>query len=721
MVWTGRKPIDPLKDPDYDKDLDELDDFDREGFEEYTKQIQEYSYREVWREITSPYFYGAHCHRSFAFFCLKRLSASAHEPAVRKLVNRHKKEVREYLHFVKTFEKSGLCAKGEGYFPTLSYVISCNRDLHGQVLTLFQRYQAQAAEEFAHKYADRKNVRFRLDTECFHAYQMTMCLLNASEKNPQIRRTLQEMLVRAYPSIADAVKSALGQYGQYHYLPICLPVLLAFHEAFTSEAELFGVTETLMVLFEISAYYRHNAGMLSSKSIADIFFVTNGKVFQDTPTALTGMAANNILGEAKRVMELLAPAYGFKQTSFPTFLGQVLNMIRQEEYSVPQDARLTIDRLESFPKKQLRVLLSGFLVSHAQRYADYVSPYEFEDEDDEDEDDEDDDFGDLDDSDAPSSFEFSRKYYESFSVKLMEDTAYYLTDSMDDCNTGAGAFIGLNPPDGMDSDDREGRSLLDGIIGRLLEKMNRDRQGGQLNRSWDPEEFEYVFKIWTDFADYVDDEFSWMERCEPQESLQTPGLDPKVSLKLKEYDALKEKCQQLESELAKANAEAGNKKALMAENAQLMKQIRSLEKSSEELEKDQKELVALRELLYDLSQESEEETKNISTDEKTKQIAKRLDQTVKGAFLGGHINFQNKIAKYLPSWRRYPPRSFISPDVLRNLDLLVVCTDHLDHATYLSAMANIRNQKCKVFFIHNVNVNLAIEKIGQFEEGATAS
>lgn len=174
----------------------------------------------------------------------------------------------------------------------------------------------------------------------------------------------------------------------------------------------------------------------------------------------------------------------------------------------------------------------------------------------------------------------------------------------------------------------------------------------------------------------------------------------------KEIEALKKKLSQLKSQ-------ESNVKALNAALSAAKKENESLKEQLREEQKNKKELIGLRNYVYEISSEPEKkvlQSNGLSIEE----MAEYLNKNVRGVLLGGHINFHNKLSKYLPDWKKYLPGKYIDNSTLKATDILVFYTDHIDHPSYLSAIANVRNSDCKLLYLHNVNIEYVIKQMYDF-------
>lgn len=148
-------------------------------------------------------------------------------------------------------------------------------------------------------------------------------------------------------------------------------------------------------------------------------------------------------------------------------------------------------------------------------------------------------------------------------------------------------------------------------------------------------------------------------------------------------------------------------KTLLSSISKLEKEKKLLMKKLEEADRDKKELIGLRNYIYEEDTlEEKGGSENVISD-----MADFLNQKVKGIIVGGHQNFHNKISRYLPEWKKYPPRMKIPTECITGADIIVFYTDHIDHSTYLSVISEARKGPGKLLYIHNVNVDTVIRKI----------
>lgn len=152
-------------------------------------------------------------------------------------------------------------------------------------------------------------------------------------------------------------------------------------------------------------------------------------------------------------------------------------------------------------------------------------------------------------------------------------------------------------------------------------------------------------------------------------------------------------------------------KGLLSTIATLKKQNKQLESRLCEAERDQKELVGLRNYIYEENLEIQEDPEDVV------KMAEFLDKNVKGIIVGGHPNFHSKLQKYIPQWKKYPPRMKVPSECISGSDIIVFYTDHIDHSMYCSVIAEARRCSCRLLYIHSVNMETTIKRIYDEFEG----
>lgn len=159
---------------------------------------------------------------------------------------------------------------------------------------------------------------------------------------------------------------------------------------------------------------------------------------------------------------------------------------------------------------------------------------------------------------------------------------------------------------------------------------------------------------------------------------------------------------QLINDRLKCDAEI---KALQNDLSYMKKQLERLKEKLTEREKDQKELIALREYVFSLEDDSidYEETKY------TEEFSILLKEK-RCAIIGGNPNWIKKMKKCLPSFVFIEAEN-LNRDLsfLDNLDAVFFNTDHNSHSIYEKVMARMRKNKTKLAYMNkgrNINESL---------------
>lgn len=139
---------------------------------------------------------------------------------------------------------------------------------------------------------------------------------------------------------------------------------------------------------------------------------------------------------------------------------------------------------------------------------------------------------------------------------------------------------------------------------------------------------------------------------------------------------------------------------LNKENTSLNSKVKDLEAIRFD-DNSRMELNRLREYVYNMSSETYDE---VESDNNIIDAA--------GLIIGGHINWQNKIAEKLPNFK------FVSTDqlnvdttIINNYEIVLFNTSYLNHSMYYKFINEIRKKGVPFGYIDSTNTNLAVSKI----------
>jgi hypothetical protein len=151
----------------------------------------------------------------------------------------------------------------------------------------------------------------------------------------------------------------------------------------------------------------------------------------------------------------------------------------------------------------------------------------------------------------------------------------------------------------------------------------------------------------------------------------------------------------------------GKKKLAEAnkEIVQLKRQISKLKDQLEESEANKQELHSLREFVYNLSQEDEDEYEEMPIDYRTV-------QHIKSVIVGGRPNWQQRMKEKLPNF------SFIDTDalnfdtgILDSVKTVFVNTNYISHGMYYKVASAAEKKGVKMVFLNKQNEDIVINKI----------
>lgn len=166
---------------------------------------------------------------------------------------------------------------------------------------------------------------------------------------------------------------------------------------------------------------------------------------------------------------------------------------------------------------------------------------------------------------------------------------------------------------------------------------------------------------------------------------------------LEEIDALRSKLSQREMEYKKLKMQyAASNSARKEAEALLFK-----------YQNDREELIALREFVYHLEQETPE-IEIQSLDEMKKEISAK-----KYVIIGGHVSWVNKLKAEFPGWTYILPSTFKTVDAhsLDHKDMIFFFTDHISHAAYGKFIGIARERKLPFSYLHGVNMAQIVRQI----------
>ncbi len=166
---------------------------------------------------------------------------------------------------------------------------------------------------------------------------------------------------------------------------------------------------------------------------------------------------------------------------------------------------------------------------------------------------------------------------------------------------------------------------------------------------------------------------------------------------LAEIESLRLKTHKQESQIKSLRAEMADKLKLAEENKRLASQYDS----------DRKELIALRDHVYNLTEEDEEDT---STSLQT-MIDELREQRI--IIIGGHPNWINKMKSYFPDWDYISPSptGTIPASIVDKADKVYFFTDTISHSAYYKYINAVRERNVKFGYIHGVNVEKCVRGI----------
>ena len=181
-----------------------------------------------------------------------------------------------------------------------------------------------------------------------------------------------------------------------------------------------------------------------------------------------------------------------------------------------------------------------------------------------------------------------------------------------------------------------------------------------------------------------------------KEIKKTPDPEKEEAL-IEEINALRRKVHKLEADNKGLRSELSEKRRI-EEDAKALR---------ERSENANRELVALRDYIYNLT-EDDRPDQSVSIDAMKKFLSeKRI------VIIGGHSNWVSKMKKEFPDWSYVNPEASGSTDVsiVDKADYVYFFTDTISHSKYFQFINVVRERKVDFGYIHGVNIEKTIRGI----------
>ena len=150
----------------------------------------------------------------------------------------------------------------------------------------------------------------------------------------------------------------------------------------------------------------------------------------------------------------------------------------------------------------------------------------------------------------------------------------------------------------------------------------------------------------------------------------------------------------------KIHAQDGNIKVLRNELAEKRRMSEEITRLKDQLETQQKELTALRDHVYNLTEE-DEVRERLSVEEMRDYL-----KTLRIIIIGGHKNWRQKMKQEFPDWT-YVDASVsgtMEASVVDRADHVYFFTDTISHSTYFKYMNVVKEHNVDFGYIHEVNI-----------------
>lgn len=637
----------------------------------------------LWQDLSNP-----SCYVSDRQFCkVKDYLCTLQDPAVYNdfaSCLSTKQDVAEKL--TKFFQsiKEGRTHKKEYAASTIAYALLKNDNMATVIPKIYQSKTEQYSVYMKDAICTREGCGYPIAENMFCAYQAAYCIIRCVLNDKVQNSSFFHYLKQNYPEF-DAYIKGINKIADSQYTDAAFTCFLyAFIKACRTGMENSHIIESISVAYLFSLYYESNIFRPETiPELCEFFFFTNsGNImppyskraathyFDMLEMKLSEIAEHTL----SRVSSLQQLNIQETEPSFLSFLESMIN-IENNKLRVPKMVQ-AFTKIEKCSQSEQKRMLYEFTGCNCMKYmSGEWEDIDVQQEMDADIDDEfDDEFKD----------EFDDEYSDEFGND--EDDADY--DYEDDYGArSAQDFLAMTIlyaqeiyQYGMEN------------FGSFIRKIERD--------------IRCDLDYWEGFFDFAD---RWISLHVLKKELK-PAVQKTTDTTDQKIDELSSKYENAKQEISKLKQQECDNKALLAEISALKKELKKVSMELNDQKKDQKELISLRNYFY----ESENPQYNHElTEEDVREMAAFLNSNVRGIIIGGHPNFLNKIQDYLPAWKKYLPEKRVPTNSIMNADLVVFFTDHIDHASYVGAIADIRRSDCNILYLHNINMDYAIRQIYQ--------
>ena len=176
-----------------------------------------------------------------------------------------------------------------------------------------------------------------------------------------------------------------------------------------------------------------------------------------------------------------------------------------------------------------------------------------------------------------------------------------------------------------------------------------------------------------------------------------------------------EKLRLLRKEGARYNTENDQLKAkvdqLQTEMSRYERELTRMKRDMEQVESNKKELIALREFMFDQSNEATQDT-DIEPDEYAKTLEILNNKAC--AIIGGHPNWVRKVKEILPNYSYVDVESLNRGlKYLDKKEIVFVNTDYNSHSLYHKVVAQLEKSETKLHLIRGTSVQNTISAMGK--------
>lgn len=169
-------------------------------------------------------------------------------------------------------------------------------------------------------------------------------------------------------------------------------------------------------------------------------------------------------------------------------------------------------------------------------------------------------------------------------------------------------------------------------------------------------------------------------------------------------------------ERAKSREDAREAKSAAEESARTIAKLKKTVAALEaELAEKNAEIADLQAQAWELAESMADERDDDEGEPKqeVREMAERLNATVRGVVIGGHHTHRRRLEAYLPDWKFYPTEVIAPQEAIQHAQVVAFSVQHLSHATFERVSSIARRAGVEIAFLKDRNAESAVRQLAE--------